>query len=48
VELIDGEIIDMAPIGSGHAGHTNQLNWIFARAAVTGLVPSVVDFDGKF
>jgi len=37
VELIDGEIIDMAPIGSGHAGNTNQLNWIFARAAVAGL-----------
>lgn len=26
VELIDGEIIDMAPIGSDHAGTVNRLN----------------------
>lgn len=31
VELIDGEIIDMAPIGSGHAGKTNRLAAAFAR-----------------
>jgi Uma2 family endonuclease len=32
VELIDGEIIDMAPIGSGHAGNTKGLISVFARA----------------
>jgi Uma2 family endonuclease len=37
VELIDGEIIDMAPIGSEHAGNTKALNLVFARAAVEGL-----------
>jgi Uma2 family endonuclease len=37
VELIDGEIIDMAPIGSGHAGNTIGLNRIFASAVVEGL-----------
>ena len=26
VELIDGELIDMAPIGQGHAGMVNALN----------------------
>jgi len=36
VELIDGDIIDMTPIGSGHAGRTNRLIEIFARAAVAG------------
>ncbi len=37
VELIDGEIFDMVPIGSAHAGKTNLLNWLFARAAADGL-----------
>jgi Uma2 family endonuclease len=37
VELIGGEIFDMAPIGSGHAGKTNRLNRLFARAAADGL-----------
>jgi Uma2 family endonuclease len=37
VELIDGEIFDMVPIGSAHAGKTNRLNWLFARAAADGL-----------
>src|SRR5271165_202004 len=37
VELIDGEILDTVPIGSGHAGHTNRLNRLFARAAADGL-----------
>jgi Uma2 family endonuclease len=32
VELIDGEIIDMAPIGSGHAGTVMALNRLLARA----------------
>jgi Uma2 family endonuclease len=37
VELIDGEIFDMVPIGSAHSGKTNRLNWLFARAAADGL-----------
>jgi Uma2 family endonuclease len=37
VELIDGEIFDMVPIASAHAGKTNRLNWLFARAAADGL-----------
>ena len=37
VELIDGEIFDMTPIGSAHAGKTNRLNRLFARAAAEGL-----------
>jgi len=38
VELIDGEIFDMVPIGSGHAGRTDRLNRLFARASVDGHV----------
>jgi Uma2 family endonuclease len=37
VELIDGEIFDMVPIGSVHAGKTNRLNRLFARVASDGL-----------
>lgn len=37
VELIDGEIIDITPIGSGHAGKTNRFAFVFARAAIEGL-----------
>ena len=37
VELIGGEIFDMAPIGSTHAGKTNRLIRLFARAAADGL-----------
>jgi Uma2 family endonuclease len=37
VELIDGEIFDMVPIGSAHAGKTDRLNRLFARAAADGL-----------
>jgi Uma2 family endonuclease len=32
VDLIDGEIIDRAPIGSGHAGTVMALNHLLARA----------------
>jgi len=32
VELIDGEIIDMAPIGTPHTALTNQLQYIFQAA----------------
>ena len=37
VELIDGEIFDMVPIGVGHAGKTNRFNRLFAHAAADGL-----------
>lgn len=33
VELIEGEIIDMAPIGTGHDSVVMQLNRLFHRAA---------------
>lgn len=38
VELIQGEIVDMAPIGSAHAGATDQLSKLVARAFADGLV----------
>jgi len=31
LELIEGEILTMAPIGFNHAGHVDRLNRIFAR-----------------
>jgi Uma2 family endonuclease len=37
VELIDGEIFDMVPIGSAHAGKTDRFIRFFARAAAEGL-----------
>jgi Uma2 family endonuclease len=36
VELIEGEIVDMAPIGSEHAATTDILNDILTRALATG------------
>ena len=44
VELIDGEIIEMAPIGSEHAGHNNYLmNFLayrlYGKAVVAGQNP---------
>ena len=38
VELIEGEIVDMAPIGSDHAATTDILNELVARAIATGRV----------
>ena len=31
VELIEGVIIEMSPIGSKHAGTVNKLNWLFSN-----------------
>src|SRR4051812_25732988 len=33
VELIEGQIIDMAPIGSYHGGMANRLNWLFSESS---------------
>ena len=38
VELIDGEIVEMAPIGSAHGGTTDCLTSLVARAAAEGRV----------
>ena len=48
VELIDGEIVEMAPIGSEHAGHNNYLmNFLayrlYGKAVVAGQNPVVLD-----
>lgn len=41
VELINGEIIDMAPIGSNHSGQINRLNQILARIAPDRFIISI-------
>lgn len=38
VELIEGEVVDMAPIASAHAGTTDVLTGLVARAVADGLV----------
>ena len=38
VELIEGEIVDMAPIGSAHAGTTDVLTRLVARLVADGQV----------
>jgi len=38
VELIEGEIVDMAPIGSNHAGTTDQLGILATPTVSQGLV----------
>ena len=47
VELIDGEIIEMAPIGSEHAGHNNYLmsclaHRLYGKAIVAGQNPVIL------
>lgn len=41
LELIEGEIVEMAPIGSRHAGAVNALNRLFSRLAGDRAVVSV-------
>ena len=36
VELIEGEVVDMAPIGSEHGGKVNRLNRLLAPAMAAG------------
>jgi Uma2 family endonuclease len=43
VELIEGALIDMAPIGSPHAGMVKRLNRIFDRAVGSQAIVSVQD-----
>jgi hypothetical protein len=38
VELIDGAIVEMAPIGSAHGGTTNRLTRLVAQAGADGRV----------
>jgi len=41
LELINGEIIEMAPIGSNHSGHINKLTQILVKLASNQAVVSV-------
>jgi Uma2 family endonuclease len=43
LELIEGEIIEMAPIGSPHAGTVKFLNRVFSRFAGDQVIVSVQD-----
>lgn len=43
LELIDGEIVEMAPIGSRHAGMVKVLNRLLSRAAGDLAIVSVQD-----
>lgn len=43
VELIDGEIIDMTPIGSRHAGIVKRLIRVFSRAVGDGAIVAAQD-----
>jgi len=41
VELIEGEIIEIGPIGSSHAGCVNRLNYLFNRQVADSEIVSV-------
>lgn len=41
VELIDGDLTDMAPVGQGHAGVVNGLNHVLSMAFGTLAIMSV-------
>ena len=42
VELIEGEVVDMAPIGSAHGGKVNRLTSLVGRLAADGMVVASV------
>jgi Uma2 family endonuclease len=41
LELIDGEILDMAPIGFNHSGHLNRLNKLLTKLVPDDVIASV-------
>ena len=41
LELINGEILEMAPIGFNHSGHLNRLNKLLTRLIPDDVIPSV-------
>ena len=43
IELISGELLEMAPIGSDHAGHVKQLNRFFNQRLADKVIVSVQD-----
>ena len=43
IELIEGEIFEMAPIGSNHAGHLKSINKFFTKLVPDNLFTSVQD-----
>jgi len=43
VELIQGEVTDMAPIGSQHAGIVKKLSYLFSQAVAHSAIVSIQD-----
>ena len=41
LELINGEILEMSPIGFNHSGHLNRINKLFAKLIPDTVIPSV-------
>jgi Uma2 family endonuclease len=41
LELIEGEILEMAPIGSNHSGHINRLVKLLTKLIPDDIIPSV-------
>lgn len=41
LELIEGEILEMAPIGFNHSGHLNRINKLLTLLAADGSITSV-------
>ncbi len=43
LELINGEILEMAPIGFNHAGHLKRINKLFTKLVADNVITSVQD-----
>ena len=41
LELIEGEILEMAPIGFNHSGHLNRINKLFSKLMPDDVIPSI-------
>lgn len=41
LELIEGEILEMAPIGFNHSGHINRINKLFSKLIPDNVIPSI-------